>query len=83
MAHKEQDDRNENRLCEVTIRLQFKQKKRVYNSIKLFAKRYRTAKGFLKTLVLGNDKANKDTVMRRWKDYNHKNTLSKITEQQD
>jgi len=65
----EQDARNEGRLDEVKVRLEFRQKKRIYNAIKGFTRRHRTAKRFLKTLISGTLKADKDTAFRRWKDF--------------
>ena len=35
---REQEGRNEGKLCEVKIRLEFKQKKRIYNAFKNFIK---------------------------------------------
>ena len=55
-AQADKEERHEKRLDDVKIRLEFKQKKRVYNAIKLFMQRYRTAKRFIKTLIMGIDK---------------------------
>jgi len=78
----DQDDKNNVRVDEVKIRLDFRQKKRTYLAIKSFARKSRTAKRFLKTLINGIEKANKDTAYRRWKDYNHGETIMKFEEQQ-
>ena len=83
VARVDQDSRNENRLEEVKVRLNFRSKMRMYRAIKLFASRHRTAKRFLKTLVSGLDKHNKEAVMRRWKDFRHSEKLTIIQEKQD
>jgi len=78
---REQEDRNEGKLSEVKIRLDFKQKKRIYNAIKDFTRKYRVAKRFVKSLVNGLDKHNKDCAFRRWKDYNKGETIMAFEEQ--
>ena len=79
---REQEGRNDNKLCEVKIRLEFKQKKRTYNAIKEFTRKYRVAKRFLKTLINGLDKHNKDCAFRRWKEFKHGETIIMMEEQQ-
>ena len=83
VAQSEQDDKHENRLEEVKIRLHFRQKMRMYGAIKKFASRHRTAKRFLRTLISGIDKFNKEAVMRRWKDFRHGEKMTMICEMQD
>jgi len=82
VAHAEQDDRNEARLDEVKIRLDFRLKKRVFNAVKKFTRDYRTAKRFLRTLVSGIDKANKTLAFGSWRQYNHGETIFKFEEEQ-
>ena len=79
-ARIDQEDRNEKRLGEVKIRLDFKQKKRVYNALKLFWRRFGVQRRFVKTLINGIDKHNKDAAFRRWKDFRQEQTLLKMTE---
>ena len=81
MTCREQEVRNEGKLCEVKIRLEFKKKKRSYNAIKDFTKKYRVAKRFLKSLVNGLDKHNKDCAFRRWKEFKQGETIMMFEEQ--
>ena len=66
----EQDAKNENRIEEVRIRLNYRQKKRIFTAILGFNHRNVTAKGYLKTLVSGLERDNKDAAFRRWKHLN-------------
>jgi len=78
----EQEDKNEGRLCDVKVRLDFKQKKRCYQAIKLFNRRQKTARRFMKTLINGIDKANKDSAFRIWKKFNEGETIMKFEQEQ-
>ena len=61
-------------------RLDFKQKKRVYAAVKFFWLRFKVQRRFIKTMINGLDKHNKDAAFRRWKDFRQEQTLLKMTE---
>lgn len=77
----DQDDRNENRLCEVKVRLDFKHKKRIYNAVKEFTRKHKIARKYMKTLVNGIDKHDKQAAFRRWRDFSHCERITKFTEE--
>ena len=52
--------------------------KRTYQAIKLFNRRQKAARRFMKTLINGIDKANKDGAFRIWKAFNHGETIMKF-----
>ena len=70
VAYKEQEDRNEKRLCEVSIRLEGRAMKRTYEAIKKYAIKSRAQRVYLKTMLNRLEKFNKEQAMRRWKDSN-------------
>ena len=59
------------------MRLNNRSKKRIFKAIRGFNHRNMTARGYLKTLVSGLERDNKDTAFRRWKDFNNKETTIK------
>ena len=67
----DQENRNDKRVGDIRNRLEFYQKKRTYGAMKDFVRKHRMAKRWMKTLVHGLDKHNKENVFRRWKDFNH------------
>mmetsp|Transcript_14302 Transcript_14302/g.19414 ORF Transcript_14302/g.19414 Transcript_14302/m.19414 type:complete len:125 (+) Transcript_14302:457-831(+) len=78
MTLMEQEAKNENRLEEVRIRLNFRQKRRTFRAIQGYNERNMTARKWLKTLVSGNEKANKETAFSRWKHFNNQETSMKL-----
>ena len=78
VADCDQEDRNEKRLGDIKVRLEFKQAKRVYGAIKLFTHRHRTARRFLKTAINGMDRHNKDAAFRAWKDFRQQEMIMKF-----
>ena len=67
----EREVRQEIRLDEVSIRLHFRSKKRIFDAIRGFNFRNVRARNWMKTLIIGNERANVDTAFRRWKDFNN------------
>lgn len=78
----DQDAKNEARLAEVKVRLDFKRKKRTYAAIKRFTRAHKTAKQFVKTLIKGIDKHDKEAAYRRWRDFAHEGKIQTIIEEQ-
>ena len=81
MMQTEKEAKNENRLEDVQIRLNYRQKKRIFSAIKGFNKRNVTARRWLKTLISGRQHDNLDTAFRRWKDFNDNETSLKWQEE--
>ena len=82
IAWADQEARYEHRLGEVKVRLDYKQKKRTFNAIRLFARNHKTAKKYAKTLIKGIDKHDKEAAFRRWRDFSHQERINILTEEQ-
>ena len=81
VGQKEQDDKNEIRLDEVAIRMNFRKKKRIFNAIKGFNDQNVTAKKWLKTMFSRLQKANYEQAFSRWKHFNDGETTIQMMEE--